>query len=65
MRFGADATLNHRLTQDEQLAEIKKVTGGNFSKVFDASAQGYETAIKALTTISTGSDKSFSTVDDW
>ncbi|KAH8879603.1 GroES-like protein [Thozetella sp. PMI_491] len=64
-KFGAEATLNNRLSIDEQLAVIKEVTGGNFGRVFDASAQGFETATKALSVVSTAGEKTFSTVDDW
>lgn len=65
LSIGATATVNNRLTVDEQVAEIKKATGGKFARVFDASAYGYELAIKALETASTEKEKWFSSVDDW
>jgi hypothetical protein len=57
--------MNGRGTLDEQLAEIKSVTGGRFARVVDASTYGGELALKALGTVSTMDDKRFSTVDDW
>lgn len=50
---------------EEQLAEIKRVTGGKFGRVFDASAWAHELSIKALETCSDESAKYFSSVDDW
>jgi hypothetical protein len=62
---GADATLNHRIPLEEQLKEIEAVTGGNFSRVFDASAMATETGMKALASISKSTPKYFTTTNDW
>lgn len=50
---------------DEQLAEIARVTGGNFGRMFDSTAYGYELMLKALEIHSTAPTKYLSTVDDW
>jgi hypothetical protein len=48
------------------LAEIKKITGGNFARIFDATAYGYELMVKALETCSTAAaTKYLTSVDDW
>ena len=65
MKNGATATFNNRTTVDEQLAEIKKITGGNFARIFDATAYGYELMVKALETCSTAATKYLTSVDDW
>ncbi|CAM1506003.1 Fc.00g116400.m01.CDS01 [Cosmosporella sp. VM-42] len=62
---GATATFNSRGTIDEQVAEIKRVTGGNFARMFDSSAYGYEIMVKALETCSTATTKYLTSVDDW
>lgn len=62
---GATATFSHRDTLDEQLEKIRTATGGKFARVFDASSNGYELAMKALVTVSTAKEKWFATVDDW
>lgn len=66
---GAEATFDYKLSLDKQLAEIGRVTSGKFSRFFDASAQGYELAMKALQEVSLagkeGGKVYFSTVDDW
>jgi len=59
------ATFDGRASLDEQVAEIKKITGGSFARVFDASAHGYDVAIAALSSASTEPVKYFSSVDDW
>ncbi|KAJ4297319.1 hypothetical protein N0V88_004237 [Collariella sp. IMI 366227] len=65
LRNGGTATFNNRGTVDEQLAEIKKATGGNFARIFDSTAYGYEIMIKALETVSTANTKYLTSVDDW
>lgn len=46
--IGAAATLNYKLPLEEQLGEIASITGGKFSRVFDASAMATETGMEAL-----------------
>ncbi|KAJ4258252.1 hypothetical protein NW762_008401 [Fusarium torreyae] len=62
---GAFATFNNRGSVDEQVAEIKKITGGNFGRIMDATAYGYEVMVKALQTASTVTTKYLTSVDDW
>ncbi|KAF5008933.1 hypothetical protein FDECE_4796 [Fusarium decemcellulare] len=62
---GATETFNNRAPIDEQLTEIRKVTGGNFARVIDTTANGYELMVKALETCSTADTKFLTTVDDW
>jgi NADPH:quinone reductase-like Zn-dependent oxidoreductase len=64
LKAGATATLNNRAPIEEQLAEIEKITGGNFGHVFDSSVQATELSFKALETISKEPVKYFSTTDD-
>jgi hypothetical protein len=65
LKAGAVASINNRAPVDEQLAEIKRITGGNFGRVFDSSVVSFELSIKALETVSEEKAKYFSTVDDW
>ncbi|KAF4965825.1 hypothetical protein FSARC_6418 [Fusarium sarcochroum] len=62
---GASATFNNRGSVDEQVAEIKKITGGNFGRIMDATAYGYEVMVKALENGSDAKTKYLTTVDDW
>lgn len=63
--MGATATIDNRISIDEQLREIAQVTEGQFALVFDASTYGTDLALRALDTLSTAKTKYFSTVDDW
>jgi len=65
--LGADATLNYRTPLENQIREIGTITGGRFSKAFDASAMATETALTALSTFSDpdGEQKYFTTTNDW
>ncbi|KAL3423290.1 Zinc-type alcohol dehydrogenase-like protein C2E1P3.01-like protein 4 [Phlyctema vagabunda] len=63
--IGADATLSYKDEFEDQLAQIKSVTKGNFARVYDASAQSSELALKALATTSQASKKYFATTNDW
>ncbi|SPO01224.1 related to oxidoreductase [Cephalotrichum gorgonifer] len=65
IRQGATTTFDSRAALEQQIAEIKKVTGGAFARVFDASAAGYDLAINALESASEAPVKYFSSVDDW
>ncbi|KAL2137260.1 hypothetical protein VTI74DRAFT_4991 [Chaetomium olivicolor] len=65
LRSGATATFNNRGTVEEQLAEIKKITGGSFARIIDSTAYGYEVMVKALENVSTASTKYLTSVDDW
>ncbi|RDL38343.1 GroES-like protein [Venustampulla echinocandica] len=65
--LGADATLSHRIPVAEQLQGIATITGGKFSRVFDASAMAGDTGMQALADQSSISDsaKYFTTTNDW
>lgn len=65
LKNGATAIFNNRATVDEQLAELKNVTGGNFARIFDSTAYGYEIMVKALETCSAAATKYLTSVDDW
>ncbi|SPQ18387.1 b4b43796-8b17-4402-b827-cc67fd36ed47 [Thermothielavioides terrestris] len=65
LKSGATATFNNRATVDDQLAQIKKVTGGNFARMIDTTAYGYDIMVKALETCSTAATKYLTSVDDW
>lgn len=62
---GANATFDNRASEAEQLAAIKDITGGRFSRVVDASAQAAELSLKALETSTVEGKKYFATVNDW
>ncbi|KAL5313402.1 hypothetical protein ACEPPN_019135 [Leptodophora sp. 'Broadleaf-Isolate-01'] len=65
--LGADGIINHKLPLEDQLREVKTITGGRFSRVFDSSAMATETAIATLAKISNAQDgsKYFATTNDW
>jgi hypothetical protein len=65
LKNGATATFNNRAPVDEQIAEIKKITGGNFARIFDSTTYGYEVMVEALETCSTATTKYLTSVDDW
>ncbi|QGI69963.1 hypothetical protein CEK26_002296 [Fusarium fujikuroi] len=65
VRSGASATLDSRETIDAQVAEIKKITDGNFGKMMDASTYGYKIMVKALETASNAKEKYLTSVDSW
>ncbi|KAH6670926.1 chaperonin 10-like protein [Plectosphaerella plurivora] len=65
LQGGATDTFNGRAGVDEQVADIKRITGGNFARVFDATTFGTDVMIKALDTVSTAETKYLSSVDDW
>ncbi|KAK7429044.1 hypothetical protein QQZ08_004451 [Neonectria magnoliae] len=48
---GATATFNSRRSTEEQVAEIKKITNGNFARIIDSTAHGYEVMFKTPATI--------------
>ncbi|KAF4998883.1 hypothetical protein FGRMN_2814 [Fusarium graminum] len=64
-RNGASATFNSRRSVDEQVADIQRITNGNFGRIMDASSHGFEVMVKALQNSSTATDKYLTTVDDW
>ncbi|KAH6989998.1 chaperonin 10-like protein [Ilyonectria destructans] len=65
LRNGAMATFNNRGTIDEQLGEIKRITSGNFARMFDSTAFSYKIMVEALETCSVSSTKYLATVDNW
>jgi len=65
--FGADATFNYKIPFEDQIKEIGNLTGGKFSRVFDASAMATETGMTALATYTDPDEKHkyFATTNDW
>ncbi|KFY06771.1 hypothetical protein V492_07747 [Pseudogymnoascus sp. VKM F-4246] len=64
---GAESTFNYKLPLSEQLANIREITGGNFTRVFDASAMGTETGIGAIVQVADQKApvRYYSTTNDW
>ena len=63
--LGADAVIDYRKSEDDQLQELNAITGGNFYGVFDSVAKSIGWSIKALKDLSTTDKKHFTTTDDW
>ncbi|KAH7361527.1 chaperonin 10-like protein [Plectosphaerella cucumerina] len=57
LQGGATDTFNGRGTVDEQVADIKRITGGNFGRILDATTFGFDVMAKALDTASTAETK--------
>ena len=65
-KLGADATIDYRKSEDDQLQDLKSITGGNFFGVYDTVAKSGSLATRALQDISTSTQKRFyATTDDW
>ncbi|KAI9874431.1 MAG: hypothetical protein M1830_009759 [Pleopsidium flavum] len=64
-RLRADSTFDYRKSEEQQLRDIKTITDGHFSRVYDTVAKTMGMALKALTELSAGSKKYFVTTDDW
>ncbi|KAH8797733.1 chaperonin 10-like protein [Xylogone sp. PMI_703] len=64
-RVGADATFDYKTPVETQLATIEDVTKGNFSVVFDGSAQTGEFGLDILQKLSKAATRSFATPDGW
>lgn len=64
-KLGADATIDYRKSEDDQLQDLKSITGGNFFGVYDTVAKSIAFAARALKEISTSKEKIFVTTDDW
>lgn len=65
LKNGATVTFNSRARVEEQVAEIQRITAGNFARILDATAYGYDIMVQALETSSTAPIKYLTTVDDW
>lgn len=63
--LGADAVIDYRKSELDQLQDLKSITGGNFSGVYDTVAKSTDWSLKALVEISTAANKVFATTDDW
>ncbi|KAF4626707.1 hypothetical protein G7Y89_g11455 [Cudoniella acicularis] len=64
--IGADATINYKDPLEDLLKDIKSITGGKFSRVFDASAMATEIGIQALAQCSQEERlKYFATTNGW
>lgn len=64
-RLGANAVIDYRKSEDDQLQDLKNITGGNFFGVFDTVAKSLDWSLKALREVSTAEKKQFVTTDDW
>ena len=64
-RLGADAVIDYRKSEDDQLQDLKNITGGNFFGGFDTVAKSLDWSLKALREVSTAEKKQFATTDDW
>lgn len=62
---GATETFNGRGSVDEQVADIQRITGGNFARIIDTTTFGFDVMAKALETVSTAEAKYLASVDDW
>ena len=62
---GADAVIDYSLSPEDQLKEVKSVTGGKFTGVWDAVAKSEQLARRMLNEGSVTEKKIFGTVDDW
>ena len=63
--LGADAVIDYRKSEDDQLRDLKALTGGSFHGVFDSVAKSIGWSLKALRDLSTANNKHFATTDDW
>ena len=63
--LGADAVIDYSRSEEEQLHELKTITGGKFFGVWDAVARSESLARKMLMEISVAKQKYFATTDDW
>lgn len=63
--LGADAVIDYRKSEEEQLQDLKDITNGNFSGIWDSVASSEQFARKALRDLSTAKAKVFATTDDW
>lgn len=63
--LGADAVIDYSKSEEEQLHDLKTITGGNFFGVWDAVARSESLARKMLMEVSVEKQKYFATTDDW
>ena len=63
--LGADAVVDYSKSEEDQLQELKDITSGNFSGVWDSVARSEQLARKALKNVSIRQRKVFATTDDW
>ena len=64
-QLGADAVIDYSKSEEDQLHDLKSITGGNFFGVWDAVARSEFLARKMLTEVSVAKQKYFATTDDW
>jgi NADPH:quinone reductase-like Zn-dependent oxidoreductase len=63
--LGADATVDYKLSLQEQLEKIASITDKNFSRVFDASAQALSQGLEIITKVSTAKTKYYTSTNSW
>lgn len=58
--------MSYKVPEEEQLSQIASITGGNFTRLLDASSMAGETGMKALAEKGApGKQKYFATTNDW
>lgn len=64
---GADEYINYLKTEEEQLEDLKNITGGNFVRILDTVGKSGNLSLRALKEISTSDkpDKYFATSVAW
>ena len=63
--LGADAVIDYSKSEEDQLHDLKTITGGNFFGVWDSVAKSESLARKMLMEVSVAKQKYFATTDDW
>ena len=63
--LGADAVIDYSKSEEDQLHDLKTITGGNFFGVWDTVTKSESLARRMLTEISVAKQKYFATTDDW
>lgn len=60
-KLGADETFDYKKSEEEQLKDIKSITSGRFSKLYDTTARSSKLAGRVLREVSELDDKHFTT----
>ena len=63
--LGADAIIDYRKSEEDQLADLKEVTKGNLLGAYDTTAKTIEFGMKVLKDVSTAPKRYFATTNDW
>jgi hypothetical protein len=63
--LGADASVDYKKSEEDQIAELISITEGKPTRIFDAVAQGINFAKAVFAKIPDVNPKYFSTTNDW